>query len=277
MVPPEPARRLVVTADDFGRSKAINEAVIRAHREGILTTASLMVTGEAAGEAVELARRHPGLGVGLHLTLVCGRSLLSAAALPGLVDRHCQFDENPVRAGFRYYWLRRLRPLLRAEVLAQFDAFRRTGLELDHVDGHLHMHLHPTVFGILCAEAAGLGVLRLRVTRDPLWLNLRLASGRAGYRLLHAAVFGWLSWRALPECDRHGWRHTRRVFGLLQDGRMDEAYLSGLLARLPAGDSELYSHPSAAEFRHELEALVSSRVKGVVGERGIQLIRYKDL
>ena len=270
-------RRLIVNADDFGRSRSINRAVIRAHREGILTTASLMVTGDAAEEAVELARQNPGLGVGLHLTLVCGRSVSPVVEVPGLVDPEGWFDHRPARAGFRYALARGLRPQLRQEVRAQFEAFRQTGLELDHLNGHLHLHLHPTVLGILNAEATGLGIRRIRLTRDPLRLNLSLASGRLVYRFFHAMVFGWLSTRAAPVCARHGWVHTRYVFGVLQDGQVNEDYLTALVSRLPTGDSELYSHPSTDEFAQELEALISPRVKREVKARGIQLIRYQDL
>src|SRR6266581_8358627 len=80
------ARRLIVNADDFGRSASINRAVIRAHREGILTTASLMTNEPASAEAVALARENPGLGVGLHLTLICGHSALPQKRIPGLVN-----------------------------------------------------------------------------------------------------------------------------------------------------------------------------------------------
>src|SRR5713226_2061196 len=83
------ARRLIVNADDFGRSSSINQAVIRAHREGILTTASLMVNESAFDEAVALARQSPNLGVGLHLTLLCGHSALTPDRIPGLVKSNC--------------------------------------------------------------------------------------------------------------------------------------------------------------------------------------------
>src|SRR5712671_178540 len=90
-----PNRRLIVNADDFGRSRSINEAVIRAHREGILTSASLMVNEEASAEAIALARENPQLGVGLHLTLLCGHSALPRETIPGLVDAQRQFGNNP--------------------------------------------------------------------------------------------------------------------------------------------------------------------------------------
>ena len=273
----EPARRLIVNADDFGRSESINQAVIRAHREGILTTASLMVNEPGFAEAVALARENPKLGVGLHLTFLCGRSALGPEKIPGLVDERGEFPDSPAATGFRYFFSRGLREQLREEIHAQFERFRSTDLLLDHVNGHLHMHLHPAVFGILMEDAKKLGIRRMRLTRDPFWVDAWLARGRRVYRASHAVIFGLLSWRAQTGFQRHNLRHTDRVFGLLEDTRVDEAYIKRLLRVLPVGDSELYSHPSLDKFKHEFDALVSPAVKEQVREFGIQLIRYQDL
>jgi hopanoid biosynthesis associated protein HpnK len=274
---PSPSRRLIVNADDFGRSASINQAVIRAHREGILTTASLMVNEPACEEAVALARENPTLGVGLHLTLLCGHAALPPEQIPGLVNAQGEFPTNPAGAGFRYFFQRSLREQLRHELHAQFQKFRAAGLPLDHVNGHLHLHLHPTVFGILMADAAQLGIKHLRLTCDPLRLNLRAASGHLAYRALHVAIFHPLSARARPALTQRGIRHTEAVFGLLQNARVDEAYVTRLLPQLPAGDSELYSHPSLDEFKNEFDALISPRVREQVQQLGIKLIRYQDL
>jgi len=270
-------RRLIVNADDFGRSSSINQAVIRAHREGILTTASLMVNEPAFDDAVSLARECPGLGVGLHLTLLCGHSALPFERIPGLVTPARQFSNNPAGVGFRYFFHRRLREQLRAEIHAQFQKFRATGLPLDHINGHLHLHLHPTVFRVLMEDAAQLGIQRLRLTYDPFWLNLRLASGHWGYRILHAAVYYCLSARARPALRRRGIGHTRAVFGLLQNGRVDETFVQRLLPVLPPGNSELYSHPSLDQYKNEFEALISPCVREQVDKCGIRLIRYQDM
>jgi hopanoid biosynthesis associated protein HpnK len=270
-------RRLIVNADDFGRSASINQAVVRAYCEGILTTASLMVNEVACEEAVALARENPGLGVGLHITLLCGHSALPPARIPGLVNARREFMNNPAGAGFRYFFQRSLREQLRAEIHAQFQRFRATNLPMDHVNGHLHLHLHPVVFAILMEDAQALGLQRLRLTFDPFWLNLRLASGHLGYRLLHAVLFHLLSARARPVFRQREFRHTQAVFGLLQNSRVDLDYVLRLLAHLPAGDSELYSHPSLDEFKNEFDALVSPRVREQAETLGIDLIRYQDL
>ena len=271
------ARRLIVNADDFGASPAINEAVIRAHRDGILTTASLMVNEPARDAAVELARANPRLGVGLHLTLLMGHSALTPVQIPGLVNERGEFSNSPVGVGFRYFFQPTLRSQLRAEIHAQFAAFHATGLPLDHVNGHLHLHLHPLVFSILMEDAAALGIRHMRLTRDCLARSRRMARGRWFYRISHALIYDVLSRRARQPLQARGIKHAQITFGLLQNAQVDEDYILKLLPELPAGDSELYSHPSLEAFKHEYDALVSPRVKARIRELGIQLIRYQDL
>jgi len=273
---PSRAIRLIVNADDFGISAAANRAIERAHREGILTSASLMVAGDAAEEAVRIARANPSLGVGLHLVLVCGRAVLPGGRIPGLVDARGRFTDNPVLAGLRYFFLPGLQAQVRDEVLAQFERFRATGLPLDHVNGHLNFHLHPGVFRVLLEEASGLGVRSVRLTRDPLLQNLRLASGEYLYRVSHAAVFGALSRRCRPLLARHGLRHAEATYGLLQNSRVTEDYLLRMLPELQPGTWELYCHADEGAHRHELEALLSPRVRAVLEARGIQCCRYSD-
>lgn len=264
-------RRLIVNADDFGASTSINRAVIDAHQNGILTTASLMVNGAAVSEAIALARENPKLGVGLHLSLAFGKSALDPKEIPDLVDSAGNFSNDPVAAGFKYFANRNCRAQLEKEIAAQFQKFEATGLPMDHLNGHLHFHLHPTIFGIVSKHRFKFA----RLTREPFWLNARIASGRWAYRISHAIIFRILSARARPTLDRLGVRCTDRVFGLLQNGLVDEEYLQKLLPQLPAGDSELYSHPSLDEFKHEHDALIETRP--LVKDLGIELIRYQDL
>jgi hopanoid biosynthesis associated protein HpnK len=273
----EGCRRLIVNADDFGISPSVNQAVVLAHREGIVTTASLMVNGAACAEAVELARQNPRLGVGLHLTLVCGGPALPPQEIPGLVRDGKEFSNDPVGTGMRYFFQRALVPQLRREMAAQIEKFHQTGLALDHVNGHLNLHLHPTVFRILTQQAAEWGIRSVRLTRDAFRLNVRLAGGRWFYRLSHTAVFHSLSRWARPQLEARQIRHTSRVFGLLQTGQVNEEYVRRLLPRLPEGDSELYSHPSMDKSKAELDALISAKVRHLVRKHSIQLIRYQDL
>jgi hopanoid biosynthesis associated protein HpnK len=236
-----------------------------------------MVNEPAFAEAVELAKANPTLGIGLHLTLLCGHSTLPPDQIPGLVNGNAEFTNNPAGAGFSYFFKSGLREQLRQEIHAQFQKFQQTGLPLDHLNGHLHLHLHPTVFSILMQDAAQLGIQRLRLTFDPFWFNLRLARGHFFYRAMHATIYHLLSAHARPVLQRRNIRHTSRVFGLLQNARVDSDYISRLLPCLPAGDSELYSHPSLDEFIEEFQALISPTVRDTVQKLGIKLIRYQDL
>jgi hopanoid biosynthesis associated protein HpnK len=270
-------RRLIVNADDFGLSASVNAAVIRAHRDGILTTASLMVNEPGFAEAVKLAQENPKLGVGLHLTFLMGHSALPPEKISGLVNARGEFSNSPVGVGMKYFFRRSLRDQFRAEIQAQFEKFHATRLKLDHVNGHLHLHLHPVIFKILMADAEKLGIQRMRLTRDCLARSRRLSRGHWFYKVSHAAIFGFLSGRARNILAAKKIRHAQITFGLLQDSRVDEEYILKLLPELPAGDSELYSHPSLDKFKHEFDALVSPRVKREIEKLGIQLIRYQDL
>ncbi|HSY10430.1 MAG TPA: hopanoid biosynthesis-associated protein HpnK [Candidatus Dormibacteraeota bacterium] len=270
-------RRLIVNADDFGRSHSINQAVIRAHREGILTSASLMVNENGFDEAVKVAKENPKLGVGLHLTLLQGHSTLPPEKIPGLVNSLGEFSESPAGVGLDYFFKRNLREQLRAETRAQFEKFHSTGLLLDHVNGHLHLHLHPAVFRILMEDSEKLGIRNFRLTRDCLSRSRRMSRGHWFYRVSHAAIFEILSRRARKTLEQKKIRHAQITFGLLQNARVNEDYILKLLPELPPGDSELYSHPSLDEFKHEFDALVSPRVKELAKKLGIELIRYQDL
>ena len=269
--------RLIVNADDFGLSPSVNEAVIRAHRDGILTSASLMVNEVGFDEAVKWAKENPKLGVGLHLTLLQGHAALPPEKIPGLVNSRREFFNSPVGVGMKYFFNRNLREQLRAEIHAQFEKFHAAGLPLDHVNGHLHLHLHPTIFKILMEDSEKLGIRHLRLTRDCLARSRKISRGHLFYKISHAAIYEWLSSRARKNLAAKKIGHAQITFGLLQNARVDEDYILKLLPLLPDGDSELYSHPSLDEFKHEFDALVSPRVKELVKKLGIELIHYQDL
>jgi hopanoid biosynthesis associated protein HpnK len=215
-------RRLVVSADDFGAAPEVNQAVERAHRDGVLTNASLMVSGEAAADAVAVARRLPRLGVGLHLVLAQGTPAAPRARIPRLVRRDGRFRDAPVASGLRYAWLclgRAGARQLRTEIEAQLDAFARTGLGLSHVDGHLHMHLHPMVLPILLELAPRYGIRALRLVREPLARAIRYDGRHLVRRSLEGTVFGALARFAVPRLRAAGIATPVRVYGMHHTGR----------------------------------------------------------
>ncbi len=282
-------RRLILSADDFGMSRGVNEGIIRAHRDGLLTEASLMVNGAAFAEAVELARAHPRLGVGLHLVLVQGRASSPPERVPRLVDRGGHFGNAPIASGLRYFFQPGMGAQLRQEIAAQLEKFAATGLPLSHVDGHLTIHMHPTVNRILIELAARFGIRAMRLPRDPLASALRFDRAHRLRKTFEATVFAALSRRAAPRLRAAGIRCADRTYGLHQTGRVSEDYLLYLLRDLPPGVSEIYSHAAvvdaeAAAWRprdyrsaDELAALTSARVRRAIEAGGIETIAYRDL
>jgi len=224
-----------------------------------------------------LAKENPKLGVGLHLTLLHGHSALPPEKIRGLVNARGEFSNSPVGAGMKYFFDGDLTEPLRTEIHAQFDKFRSTGLILDHVNGHLHLHLHPVIFKILMCDSEKLGIRHLRFTRDCLARSWKMSNGYLFYRVSHAAIFEFLSNSTRESLRKKNIRHTQITFGLLQDGRVDEDYVLKLLPELPPGDSELYSHPSLDKFRHEFDALISPHVREQIQKLNVKLIRYQDL
>lgn len=276
-------RRVIINADDFGISSAVNRAVIKGWQEGVLTSASLMVTGAACDEAVDLARQNPGLQVGLHLTLVQGESVLQQGGFPALTDREGHFPNDPLLAGMRMFFVKSLRQQLRNEIAAQLDKFMATGLPLSHIDGHLNIHMHPTVFELLCPLLAKYEINTFRLSSERLGCELRMAGNRLFGKALDAFIFGRLASRCRSELKIRRVACAAEVKGLLNSGRITEEYLLQALDNLQAGTTEIYLHPAEADNPEmpgylqtdELAALLSSRVKEKLRSLGIILCNYR--
>ncbi len=267
--------RVIISADDFGLSPAVNEAVETAYRDGILSTASLMVAGPAAADAVERARRLPGLRVGLHLVVIEGPAVLPPAAIPLLVGEDGRFPSGQASLGVRYFFNPPARRQLRQEIAAQFAAFAATGLPLDHANAHKHMHLHPTVGRMLIGEGMRHGLPAIRIPAEPPGIMAALGSRVGiGDRLLHR----WT--RVLRrQARRAGLRTNDHVFGIGWSGHMTADRVLRLAARLPAGLSEIYFHPAATsdgllaklmpgyEHAAELHTLLDPAVAAALPER----------
>ena len=276
--------QIILNADDFGRSAGINAAVIQAHREGVLTSASLMITGDAAKEAVALVRDTPTLAIGLHLVAAGGKAVLPPEQIPHIVDVDGNFPEDPLRAGLRYAFRHAAREELAQELEAQFHWFAATGLPLSHVDSHFHLHMHPTVWNLVLPLAVRYGARGLRLPRDDLRLAMGYDGVQAGRKAIWALTFGLLGRHCLNHLDGHPLAVADRVYGLMQTGRMAEAYVLKLLGQLQVPTAEIYFHPSTV-FESELlgpnpgdlATLLSPDIRRVIRERGMRLVTYATL
>jgi len=281
------ARRLIVCADDFGLDLAVNEAVEAAHRDGILTCTSLMVGAPAAADAAERAKRMPTLAVGLHLTLVDGRPVLPRDQIPDLVDAQGAFDNRMALQGARFFFLPNVRRQLSAEIRAQFEAFRATGLPLDHVNAHKHFHIHPTIARLAIEIGRDYGIKAMRVPAEPTAV-LRQAAAAEGLAIRAPLYAPWIE-LLRRKIKRAGLAVNDHMLGLAWTGGMTEARVLRMIDALPEGVSELYSHPAVTQSQalkrampsyrpmDEQAALVSPAVRERIAERGIDLIAYRDL
>jgi predicted glycoside hydrolase/deacetylase ChbG (UPF0249 family) len=280
-----------------------------AHRDGILTAASLMVGAPAAADAVLRARRMPGLRVGLHLVLVEGRPLLPPRSVPNLVDKTGHFRTDMVRFGIDIFARPALRRQIGAEIEAQFHAFRATGLALDHVNAHKHFHVHPSVASEIIAIGARYGVCGLRVPIEPGAVLAKVerrprqaaaaqasaaqasaaqasAAQASAAQALAAMVAPWAKLLA-RRARRAGLRSPDAVFGLAWSGAMTPARLTGLIQNLPPGCTEIYLHPAtrggfeghAAGYRYaeELAALLAPSAIAAARSADIKLGGYADI
>lgn len=280
--------KLIVNADDFGVSHAVNQAVVKAYQQGVLTSCSLMVAGNAAGEAVELAHANPGLGVGLHLVAVDGRASLPPRQIPHLVNAEGYFSNRPETAGCRYFFPGDARRELRQEIAAQFEGFRSTGLPLSHVDGHQHLHVHPVIFKEACLQAEKLGCRRMRVPVEELGLAWHYEQRHVVKKAVFRWVFGVLGMSMKRQLARQGFVFPDRVYGNLHTGRMSKEYFHFLVEHLHAPVSEIYCHPACFEIgqklteaqlqmQREYEALLSGEIKQLLQSRGVSLVNYFGL
>lgn len=275
-------KQLIVTADDFGAAAEVNEAVERAHRNGILSAASLMVAGAAAHDAVARAKTMPKLRVGLHLVLVEGKPVLPANVVPDLVDSSGHFRTDMARAGAAMFFLPKVRAQLAAEIAAQFEAFAATGLALDHVNAHKHFHLHPTIAALMIEMAAAHGVKGARVPLEPQDVLGRIEPRKASAMVALTAPFAKSLRRRFR---RAGIAAPDQVFGLAWSGAMTGERLAGLIRHLPEGLSEIYTHPATGpyagsapgyQYQGELAALTDPGLAALLAASGARTGGFGD-
>jgi hopanoid biosynthesis associated protein HpnK len=286
-------KELIVNADDFGLTRGVNEGIIRASREGILTSATLMANGPAFEDAVERAKQNPQLGVGCHLALVGGLAVAPRGKIPSLADRDGRLPRSigvlmaKLSAG-----MVRTRDI-EADLRAQIEKIRRAGMEPTHLDTHKHSHAHPRVMDALGRVAREFGITRVRKPVENLrdsWRTSRSEGGGLIKNLVVAATVKVVASRFNAISREYGLRSPDHFLGLALTGRMNGAALCRLIDTLPDGRTEIMVHPGICDAelaatgsrlqqqrQKEMEGLLDPEVGRDVAKRGIQLISYREL
>jgi len=287
-------KRLIVNGDDFGFTRNTNAGILRAHREGILTSTTIMANGPAFDEAVRIALATPSLGVGCHVAIVDGSPVAPVAEIPSLIGENGRLPASVMELSWRLGRVIRARDVER-EMSAQIQRVTDAGITPTHLDTHKHAHLHPTILKLLLRVAGDFGIRRIR---RPIELIAPAVGGPAARSARAVHLKQWTSSLVTltmtpffnASVDRCGVLTPDRFFGIALTGLMDASAMISVVKALNSGTAELMCHPgihdSELDRAHtrlkesrevELEALTDPGVRRAVIARGIKLIDYRDL
>jgi predicted glycoside hydrolase/deacetylase ChbG (UPF0249 family) len=213
--------------------------------------------------------------VGLHLVLVAGKSVLLPQEIPHLVNQEGYFLDNPVKAGLLYQFNPQARQELKLEIKAQLDKFKAFGLPLSHLDGHLHLHIHPVVINILGELTKEYSIPFVRFPYEELSFSLKLDSSHWITKILHSQTFTLLRQYGIKVLKKQNVNYLSRVYGLLATGNLSEDYLLKLIPQIKQDKVEIYGHPSFDDTgKIDLQGLLSSQVKNCLLTHGFSLVNY---
>ena len=281
-------KRVIINADDFGLIQGVNEGIIQAHREGVLSSATLMANAPGFEHAVELAGQNPDLGVGVHLNILRGKPLSESRYVGSLITEGGVFCPSVFQL-FRGLKSGRINlGQVERELRTQIEKVMNAGISPSHLDSEKHSHMLGPLFSVVLKLALDYRVTKIRFSRE-FCLTPRLA--QMGKSLLIS-----LSGSALKErMKAEGIKSSDHFCGICDSGRMTAERLQKSLSRLKDGVTEIMVHPGfisqdLIELEKtfgsyyinrcrelELKALLDSRVKKILSDRGIQLINFHHL
>jgi hopanoid biosynthesis associated protein HpnK len=286
-------KEVILNADDFGLTQRVNEAIVRAHRDGILSSTTLMANGLAFADAVAHAKATPTLGVGCHLVLIGGKSVAPAEKVPSLVDRHgnlpatlpgfvAKVTSGKIRASD-----------IATELGAQIEKIRAAGVEPTHVDTHKHTHAHPSVLTVVCRVANEFGIKRIRQPIESFRNSWRTtASDRKGTstQVVAAAAVRSIAPKFRATLKKFGMATPKHFLGLAMTGQVGPETLRKMVESLEDGTTEIMFHPGVyddalaktgtrllMQRELELQALIDPTVRDTLVQRGVRIISYREL
>ncbi|HSC46368.1 MAG TPA: ChbG/HpnK family deacetylase [Candidatus Acidoferrum sp.] len=288
-------KNLIVNADDLGWTAGVNRGIAQAHRNGIVTSASLLANGSAFADGVETAHALPGLGVGVHLNLSDGRPTAPAGQVKSLLNEEGKFAGGPESLLLRLSTKSLLAKDVEKEWDAQISKVRDAGIQPSHLDGHKHVQMLPGLFAIALRLARKHGIAAVRVSHEasPLRTALTGEGANAGVVLkqgVQARGLKLLARDARALAERSGISTADYFCGIAQTGILTKAGVAKLLKSLPQGTTELMCHPgyvdddlrnSGTRLREsrqvELEILTDKDIRKSIADLGIRLINYAEI
>ena len=278
-------RYIIINADDFGRHAEINRAVEEGLVHGCLRSATVMPGGAAFAGAIDIARRHEALGLGVHFTLVDGHPILPPEEIPSLVGSEGDFLPDHTALLKRYLKGSINLEEVRRELAAQLQKVEATGIPISHVDSHQHMHTLPGIIDIVLDLAARAGIRAVRTPRTPLFAG---AFGGLG-QLVGRLGLSTLARLAACKAHRRGLLTPDNFAGIVAGEAVSEGELLHLIAHLPQGTTEVMMHPGMKndvlqedsgwqhDFEAELAAILSPRVGEALRKAEVEPVNFRHL
>jgi len=280
-------RKVIINADDFGLCRGVNEAVAKAHTEGVLTSSTMMVNMPCADQAVNIAKNLPDLGVGVHLNVFEGRALLKDPCIDCLLDADGQFALTPLKLSLLSMSGNKIRNAVKSEFAAQIEWLIDNGIKPTHLDSHKHIHSFPIIFSIICRLACRFGIPAIRFTFEPIevcrtpWpLPAPGGARRAGLIRPLARI---------NHLQNPGLLKTGAVLGIAHTGNIDVDFFKAVALYNSIEPVEIITHPGYSDGldarrtrlieqrKLELEALCSEKTKQYLKDADIELVNYATL
>ena len=283
-------RRLIVNADDFGLTPGVNRAIIEAHHQGIVTSATLMANGSAFDDAIGLTQSAPQLSIGCHVVLVDGAPVSDPSLVPTLTNA-----KGLLRNSLNNFALRaisgNLAPAeIQTEAVAQIRKLQAAGISVSHIDTHKHTHMIPVVLQALLAAARTCGIRAVRNPFGVLHFSTLLKRPRLWKQSGKVALLNRFGKGFRKTVAQAGLVTPDGTLGIVATGSLDDRLFDNIVDTIPEGTWELVCHPGyndadldrlrtrLRESRAvELRILTSPEAREALERRGIELVSYGQL
>ncbi len=281
-------KKVIINADDFGLIQGVNEGIVEAHQEGILTSATLMANMPGFDQAVEMAGANPELGVGVHLNILRGQPLSPAQKVGSLLSRELRFIPSVSNLLYRMVLKRVSFDEVEREFRAQVEKVQGAGIDPSHIDSEKHIHLIRPLFRIVIKLAKEYKINKVRFIQE------YCVSSRPG-QMFKSMFISLSSTSMKKKMVQEGVRSPDRFYGVCDTGRITAAKLQGAFERAKEGVTEIMVHPGFItqevlelekqigpfyinKYREkELNALLDKKLSKLIADLEIQLINFNQL